>query len=937
MSVAEPLPHDAAWLHVTGQARYVDDIPAPASCLHLAFGLSDAAHGEIVATDLEAARAAPGVVACLAATDLAPNPDVSPSAHDEPLLASGTVHHMGQPVFLVVATSHLAARRAARLGRVEIRPLPPVLDLDAALAAGDRHFDGGPRVWSSGDAARALAASPRTVEGAIEIGGQEHFYLEGQAALALPQEGGDMVVHASSQHPTEIQHKVADALGLPMHAVRVEVRRMGGAFGGKESQGNAPAVACAVAARLTGRPCRMRYDRDDDFVITGKRHDLRIRYRAGFDARGRVSAVDLVHLVRCGWSQDLSLPVADRAMLHAVGAYDVPHVRVESHRLRTNTQSATAFRGFGGPQGMLGIERVMDHVAHALGRDPWEVRRANLYADAPATAETPAAAGAPRPAGEGATGPLRAARSGTAPHRAPAAAARAARGGATTGPAAPEHASVAGPGRRNAVASEAAAGPPSAPERSEGAGSPPSARPAAERFASRDARVSPASEATPAAEDGGPPPGHAVAAEPQARGIERPEDGEVDVASRGAVGHVSGREVAMPEPGQQATYYGMPVTDSVLRGLMDDLAERCDYAARRRGIAEWNAAQPVLRRGIALTPVMFGISFTLTHLNQAGALVHVYQDGSIALNHGGTEMGQGLHRKVSQVAAHRFGVSVEAVRITATDTAKVPNTSATAASSGSDLNGMAVLAACDEIAGRIAAFLAGQHQADPAEVVFADGEVRVAGEAYPFAEAVRMAYVNRVSLSATGYYATPEIVWDRERGRGRPFLYFAYGAACTEVVMDRLTGESRILRADVLHDVGRSLNPALDRGQIEGGFVQGCGWLTTEELVWDAKGRLATHAPSTYKIPAFSDRPEIFEVALWDGANREDTIHRSKAVGEPPLMLAISAFLALSDAAASFGPAYPALDAPATPERLWRAAGRAEAGARAPIERGAAE
>ena len=403
----------------------------------------------------------------------------------------------------------------------------------------------------------------------------------------------------------------------------------------------------------------------------------------------------------------------------------------------------------------------------------------------------------------------------------------------------------------------------------------------------------------------------------------------MDVASRGAVGHVEGRRVAMPEPGQQATYYGMPVTDYVLGGLIDDLAARARYAARRREIAEWNAAQPVLRRGIALTPVMFGISFTLTHLNQAGALVHVYQDGSIALNHGGTEMGQGLHTKVSQVAAHRFGVPVEAVRITATDTAKVPNTSATAASSGSDLNGMAVLAACDEIAGRIGAFLAGLHQADPATVAFAGGEVRVGAHAYPFAEAVRLAYVNRVSLSATGYYATPEIVWDRERGRGRPFLYFAYGAACTEVVMDRLTGENRILAAHILHDVGRSLNPALDRGQIEGGYVQGCGWLTTEELVWDERGRLATHAPSTYKIPACSDAPDVFEVALWDGANREETIHRSKAVGEPPLMLAISAFLALSDACASFGPAYPALDAPATPERLWRAAGRAEARAAA--------
>jgi xanthine dehydrogenase large subunit len=840
VSVSKPLPHDAAELHVRGTARYVDDIPVPSGCLHLAFGLSDEAHGEILSLDLSEARAADGVALALGAGDLSPMPDVSPSAHDEPLLADGVVHHMGQAVFLVAAASHLAARRAARLGQVEIRALPAVLTVEEALAAGDRHLDGGPRIWSRGDAEGAVAAAPLHVEGEIEIGGQEHFYLEGQAALAIPGEGGDMVVHASSQHPTEVQHKVADALGVPMHAVRVEVRRMGGAFGGKESQGNALAVACAVVAARTGRPCRMRYDRDDDFVVTGKRHDVRIRYRAGFDASGRLRAVSLVHLVRCGWSQDLSLPVADRAMLHAVGAYDVEHVRVESHRLRTNTQSATAFRGFGGPQGMLGIERVMDHMAHALGRDPLEVRRANLYADAP-RADTR-----------------------------------------------PEH---------------------GAPARGPGLGAP---------------GTSDGSQGVGAA--GGAGLGRAQGGDGAARpaGVERPEEGGIDIASRGAVGSVEGR-AAPGEPAGQSTYYGMPVTDYVLGGLIDDLAERADYRARRAAIAEWNEGQPVLRRGIALTPVMFGISFTLTHLNQAGALVHVYQDGSIHLNHGGTEMGQGLFRKVSQVAAHAFGVDARGVRITATDTAKVPNTSATAASSGTDLNGMAVASACATIRGRIAEFLAGLHQAEPASVVFEGGEVRVGSEAYPFAEAVRLAYANRVSLSATGFYATPEIVWDRERGRGRPFYYFAYGAACTEVVMDRLTGENRILRADILHDVGRSLNPALDLGQIEGGYVQGCGWLTTEELVWDERGRLATHAPSTYKVPACSDRPDVFEVALWDGANREETIHRSKAVGEPPLMLANSAFLALSDAAASYGPAYPALDAPATPERLWRAAARAEA------------
>ena len=780
MSVTKPLPHDAAHLHVTGQARYVDDIPLPATTLHLAFGLSSVARGRITAMDLEAVRSAPGVVMVLTADDLPFSNDVSPSVHDEPLLATGDVHYLGQPVFAVIADSHLAARHAARLGRIDYAKQDPILTIDQALAANSR-FEEGPRIYAKGDAPAAIAAAPHRVEGRFEIGGQEHFYLEGQVALALPQEGGDMVVHSSTQHPTEIQHKVAEALGVPMHAVRVEIRRMGGGFGGKESQGNALAVACAVAASLTGRPCKMRYDRDDDMVITGKRHDFRIDYVAGFDDQGRVLGVEFVQYARCGWAQDLSLPVADRAMLHADNAYLLEHARIESHRLKTNTQSATAFRGFGGPQGMVGIERVMDHVAHHLGVDPLEVRRLNYYAEA-----APAAGGA-----------------------------------------------------------------------------------------------------------GG------LSAPPSTTGERPPED-------------ISGKK-------KQTTPYGMEVEDFILHGLTDRLLKTAEYYRRRQAVADWNAANPVLKRGLALTPVKFGISFTLTHLNQAGALVHVYQDGSIHLNHGGTEMGQGLFQKVAQVAAARFGLDVGAVKITATDTGKVPNTSATAASSGSDLNGMAVKAACDTIRDRMAAHLAGLHQVDAGAVRFEGGRVIVAEASYSFAEAAQMAYAARVSLSSTGFYATPKVQWDRIKGHGRPFFYFAYGAALTEVVIDTLTGENRILRADLLHDAGNSLNPALDIGQIEGGYVQGAGWLTMEELVWDDKGRLRTHAPSTYKIPAVSDRPAVFNVALWDGANREDTIYRSKAVGEPPLMLGISALMAISDAVAACGPGYPALDAPATPERILAA------------------
>jgi xanthine dehydrogenase large subunit len=688
MSVGQSLPHDASTLHVTGAARYIDDIPTPANTLHLAFGMADCAAGTITAMDLDAVRATDGVVAVLTADDLPFANDVSPSAHDEPLLAMGTVHYLGQPLFMVVADSHLAARKAARLGKIDVDEIAPILTIDEALAANSR-FEDGPRIWSKGDVDAALTAAPNRLSGTIEMGGQEHFYLEGQAALAFQQEDGDMVVHSSTQHPTEIQHKVAEALGIPMHAVRCEVRRMGGGFGGKESQGNALAVGCAVAARATGRPCKMRYDRDDDMMITGKRHDFRISYDVGYDDSGRLTGVDFTQLTRCGWALDLSIPVADRAMLHADNAYLLPTARITSHRLKTNTQSATAYRGFGGPQGVLGIERVMDHVAAQLGLDPVVVRQVNYYA---------------------------------------------------------------------------------------------------------------------------------------------PMD---DFGSL------------------NTTPYGMEITDFILHEMTERLLADADYTARKTAVAAFNDTNPVLKHGLGISPVKFGISFTLTHLNQAGALVHVYQDGSIHLNHGGTEMGQGLFQKIAQVAASRFGVDVSTVKITATDTGKVPNTSATAASSGTDLNGMAVQIACDTIRDRIAACVSEQHVGD---VQFENGQVIAGDTTLTFAEAAMLAYTNRVSLSATGFYKTPDLSWNRIKGQGRPFFYFAQGIALTEVVIDTLTGENRILRTDVIHDAGASLNPALDIGQIEGGYVQGAGWLTTEELVWDSKGRLRTHAPATYKIPAMSDR-----------------------------------------------------------------------------------
>ena len=766
MSVAKSLPHDSGPLHVSGVARYIDDIPTPANTLHLAFGLSTIARGRITAIDLSAARAAPGVVLVMTAEDMPFANDASPSAHDEPILSDGTVQYVGQQIFLVAATSHHAARRAARLAKITYAEEAPILTIDEALAA-DSRFEEGPRIWTKGDVDAALKSAPKRLQGRLEMGGQEHFYLESQAALVFPQDNGDVVVHSSTQHPTEIQHKVAEAIGKPMNAVRVETRRMGGGFGGKESQGNALACACAVVATLTGRPAKMRYDRDDDMTITGKRHDFRIDYYVAYDESGRVLGIDFTQYTRGGWALDLTIPVADRAMLHADNAYLLPTARITSHRLKTNTQSATAYRGFGGPQGIFGIERVMDHVAHALGMDPIEVRKVNYYK------------------------PMAAVRAGGAD--------------------------------------------------------------------------------------------------------------------------------------DNTTPYGMEVRDFLLHEMTEKLLASSDYARRKAEIAEWNTKSPILKRGIGFSPVKFGISFTLTHLNQAGALVHVYQDGSIHLNHGGTEMGQGLFLKVAQVAAARFGVDVSRIKITATDTAKVPNTSATAASSGSDLNGMATLAACDTIRERMAECLATLHQTTPDKVIFADDKVTVGSAEMDFSQAAMTCYQNRISLSATGFYKTPDLSWDRIAGKGRPFFYFGHGAAITEVVIDTLTGENRILRADILHDVGASLNPAIDKGQVEGAYVQGAGWLTTEELVWDNKGRLRTHAPSTYKIPACSDRPEIFNVDLWDGENPEATIYRSKAVGEPPFNLGISALLALSDAVASCGKGYPDLHGPATAERVLAAVKRVRA------------
>jgi xanthine dehydrogenase large subunit len=753
-AVRASLPHDSAEAHVSGAARYCDDVGEPGDMLHLAFGKSSEAHADILAMDLSAVRAAPGVVAVFTADDIPGDNNVAPVFGDDRLLARDEVVCVGQSIFLVAATSAKAARMAAKLGKIDYAPKPHVVTIAEAREAGNL-IEATQRM-ARGDAAAALAAAPHRIQGSFEMGGQDHFYLEGQIAVATPGEPGQVHILASTQHPSEIQHLVAHMLHVGSADVTVEVRRMGGAFGGKETQASLFAAAAALVAAKTGRPAKFRADRDDDMEMTGKRHDFEVGYDVGFDDRGRIAGVAFDLASRCGATMDLSSAINDRAMFHADNCYYYPAVEITSYRYRTNTVSNTAFRGFGGPQGMIVAERMMDDIAASLGLDPLDVRRANLY---------------------------------------------------------------------------------------------------------------------------------------------------------GA-------------PGRDVTPFHMTVEDNVAPEIIETLAESADYAARREAVTAWNASHRVLKKGLSLTPVKFGISFTTTHLNQAGALIHVYADGSILLNHGGTEMGQGLMIKVAQVVADVFAVQVETIRISSARTDKVPNTSATAASSGTDLNGMAAYNAAMTIRGRLAELAATKFGGDADAVRFTPEGVHAGGETVDFATLARMGHLARVSLSSTGFYATPKIAYDRATHKGRPFLYFAYGAALSEVVIDSLTGEHKVLAVDILHDVGRSLNPAIDLGQIEGGFIQGMGWLTTEELVFDAKGRLLTHAPSTYKIPTASDRPRHMDVRLWEpGRNVEATIHRSKAVGEPPFMLANSVFCALTEAVSAVAPGrgLARLDAPATPERILAA------------------
>ncbi|HWI80795.1 xanthine dehydrogenase molybdopterin binding subunit [Ramlibacter sp.] len=749
-----PRPHESARAQVAGSATYIDDMAEIKGTLHAAPILSTVAHGRLRGVDPGAALALPGVRGVVLAGDIPGDPMLATFVHDEPVFARDAVEHVGQVIGVVVADSVMAARRAARQVQVRIDPLPAVLDPRAAHAA--RSYVLPPVVVRRGEPEAALARAPHRLTGQLEVGGQEHFYLEGQVAYAIPLEQDQWHIHSSTQHPGEVQHWVAHALGLENNAVTVECRRMGGGFGGKETQAGHVAVWAALAARRFGRPVKLRLDRDDDFLVTGKRHPFAYDWEVGFDDSGLVTALKLTMLANCGFSADLSGPVADRALFHCDNAYFLSDVEIASYRCKTNTQSHTAFRGFGGPQGVIAIEAILGDVARHLGLDPLDVRRRNLY------------------------------------------------------------------------------------------------------------------------------------------GIDD----------------------------RNVTHYRMKVEDNILHPLLAKIEQACGYRRRRAAIAAWNASSPVIKRGIAVTPVKFGISFTATFFNQAGALVHVFTDGSVQLNHGGTEMGQGLHTKIMQVVADELGVPFERVRCTATETGKVPNASATAASSGTDLNGRAAQFAARNIRDNLASFVAGLDGCGAGAITFRGGAVVSPKTTRSFDEVVQAAYANRIQLWSDGFYRTPKIHYDKATLTGRPFYYFAYGAACSEVAIDTLTGESRVLKVDILHDVGTSINPAIDIGQIEGGFIQGVGWLTTEQLVWNEQGLLTTHAPSTYKIPATGDVPEHFNIELWHEPNPEDNVFGSKAVGEPPFMLAISVWEALREAAgAARGGAAVRLDAPATPENVLRALG----------------
>jgi xanthine dehydrogenase large subunit len=759
--------HESAHLHVTGSATFTDDMPELAGTLYAALIMSPVAHGELIGDgiDRDAILKEHGVVAVYTAKDIPGENNCGPIVHDDPFLAVGKVEFLGQAVAVVVAREMLYAREAAHKAKVLVKELPPILTIDEAMAA--QSFVMPAKGITRGNASEAIAKAPRKVKGSTETGQQEQFYMEGQITYAVPREDGQLTLYSSTQHPDGNQREAAAALNLSTNDVEVICRRMGGGFGGKEGNASIFSQSAALAAFKLQKPVKLRVNRDDDMMITGKRHDFRIDYEVGYDDEGRILGADITLLSRCGYSTDYSGPVNDRACLHIDNCYFIPNLKLISHRCKTNTQSATAFRGFGGPQGMFGIETIIEQIANDIGKDPLDVRMLNIYQD-------PAVSG---------------------------------------------------------------------------------------------------------------------------------------------------------NPATMVTQYGQTIADWVGDKVMTQVATEAKYRERRNSVNAFNKVNKRRKRGLALVPLKFGISFTATMLNQGGALLNIYMDGSVSVNHGGTEMGQGLNTKMAQVCADGLGIDLSYVRVTGTDTQKVPNASATSASSGADINGAAIMNATAQMRARLAPVAANMLGCKDTDVNFANNMAHGGGKSVEWTAVAKQAWMDRVGLSVAGFYMTPEIKYDFLTLTGHAFYYYCYGASVSEVEIDTRTGEYWVKAVDIVHDAGKSINPAIDKGQIEGGYVQGMGWLTMEECIWDKKGKFLTHGPSTYKIPVAGDIPEHFNVTLFDGSNLKPTPFNSKAVGEPPLMLALSTFFALRDAVSASADHQTVvhMSAPATPEKILMSCEKAKA------------
>ncbi len=747
----QSIPHDSASKHVSGFAKYTDDISEPINTLHGAIGWSEKAHAKIKKIDLSDVKRSEGVISIVTFRDIPGRNDVGPVFDGDPIFPKSKVEYFGQPLFAVAATTTELARKAVLKAKVTYTELKPVITIEEALKKNNLLFN--PRIIKKGNPKNKINKSKNKLKGKFNTGSQEHFYLEGQVCLVIPKEDKNFQVYSSTQHPSETQQIIAKMLNQKSNSITVTVRRIGGGFGGKETNFMTAAI-CALLSHKTGQAIKLRLDRDDDIILTGKRHDFYSEFEVGFNDNGKIEGLKFKLASRCGMSPDLSYAINERALLHLDNAYYLSDLEVENYLCKTNTSSSTAFRGFGGNQGMMAIENVIDNISRYLKKDPCEVRKENFY----------------------------------------------------------------GQNERN------------------------------------------------------------------------------------------------------ITHYGMKINDNVIHDIFKRLLDKSNYKKRYNEIRNFNLKNKFKKKGIALTPVKFGISFTTIHLNQAGALVHIYTDGSIHLNHGGIEMGQGTHTKIAQLVANSFGLPFEKVQISSTNTSKVPNTSASAASSTTDLNGAATLNAAEKIKSNINNFIKKKYnilsKIDP---IYKNENIYFGNRSFKFKKIIEEAYLNRISLSSSGFYSTPKINFDKQKFKGRPFYYFCYGAAVTEVTIDALTGENKVDRVDIIHDAGNAINPALELGQIEGGFVQGQGWLTMEEVVWDKSGKLKTFSPSTYKIPAVNDTPDKFNVEIFKkGSNVENVINKQKTTGEPPLMLAMSVFFAIKDAIASISnyKIPPELDAPATPEKI---------------------